>query len=525
MFGLKNKISEQDFFALLEKDARQSHGRLLYVGRILQRAAQRTPQLTALISKGADLSYNDLYTQARAVSSFMHTQGVRPRDRVIICLENSFNFYRAYFGAWQIGAVVTPLNIFLQQPEVTHIVNDAKPTLIITDQTRRALFEQACTAGHNCRIVGTEELESSFAQPAEEPNFVDLDEHEMAALLYTSGTTGMPKGVMLSSHNIMMNMFQGVARLQFSHGQERIYAILPLFHSFAQLTCVWGPIFMSCAIIVVPKIDRRFILEGLQQKPTFIFGVPALYGLFCLFRNLDFSCVRYFVSGGDMLPDKIRAIFSLVYRRKLVNGYGLTETTPLISVDFDDTITTHGNVGAPCVQIDVHIRDEQANVLPRGAIGTLWIKGPNVMRGYYNAPEQTAAMIHDGWLNTGDLAYIDNSGKIVITGRAKDLIIHKGINIYPAEVENIIALHPAVMMVGVIGQPQEQVGEIPIAFVQLRAAHPNIEQELHQLCATHLAAYKIPRRFICTTDRLPATATGKIDKKALRAQLNTKNSW
>jgi long-chain acyl-CoA synthetase len=353
-----------------------------------------------------------------------------------------------------------------------------------------------------------------------EDTMVDLEPEELAALLYTSGTTGLPKGVMLSSKNIMTNVLQ-VAALLGKPADERILGVLPLFHSFAQNTCVWASIFYGITIILVPKIERRYILEGLHHKPTIFLGVPALYGLICLMKTAPLDSVRLFVSGGDALPDKIRSAFGLIYRRKIVNGYGLTETTPVISVNLDDETVPASNVGRPLVGVVCVARNEHDVDLPQGTIGVLWVKGDNVMLGYYNAQESTDKILKNGWLNTGDLGYIDSHGRIVITGREKDLIIHKGFNIYPQEIENVILSYPNAIRAGVVGRIDED-GEVPVAFVQLRSHEENCERHLRALCAQHLAAYKIPRQFFCDTKDLPATATGKIDKKVLRAQLAEK---
>jgi len=341
--------------------------------------------------------------------------------------------------------------------------------------------------------------------------------HEMAVLLYTSGTTGFPKGVMLSSANALINTIQGMPRIDFNR-QARVFCVLPLFHSFAQNTCVWASIIRGCTIILVPKIDRRMILKALKHKPDIFLGVPALYGLLCLLKTAPLGSVRYFVSGGDALPDKIRAAFELIYNRKICNGYGLTETSPLIAFDADDRLEPTSTVGRPVIDLAISLRDEHGTEVPQGAVGQLWVKGPNVMLGYYNEPQKTAEVLQDGWLDTGDLAYLDARGKLVMSGRVKDLIIHKGLNIYPQEIENCILTHSAVLRVGVIGKKDESSGEVPIAFVQLRAEHENIEQELKELCRKNLAAYKVPREFMCSIQELPLTATSKVDKKKLRAR-------
>lgn len=497
-----------------------NNGKLMFAGRLLQRATQMHGDTTAIIYENNKISYKKLYALACAFSKKLVTQyGLKPRDKAIICFENSPQFYIAYFALWQAGIVVAPVNTFLKEKELAHIVADAQPSLIFTSSDRVELFAQA--AENMPPIVTEKDIDDADETAVIEDTIVDLEPEELAALLYTSGTTGLPKGVMLSSKNIMTNVLQ-IASLLGKPAEERILGVLPLFHSFAQNTCVWSAIFYGITIILVPKIERRYILEGLEHKPTIFLGVPALYGLLCLMKTAPVDSVRLFVSGGDALPDKIRSAFGLIYRRKLVNGYGLTETTPVISANLIDETVPASNVGEPLVGIDCAIRDVEGKDLPQGSIGVMWVKGDNVMLGYYNAPEATAKVLKDGWFNTGDLAYLDSRGRIVITGREKDLIIHKGFNIYPQEIENVILLHPNVIRAAVIGANDGD-GEVPVAFVQLRTADAMAEKELKKLCTQHLATYKVPRQFYCDTKDLPATATGKIDKKALRAQLVEKN--
>ncbi len=509
---MKRLQNEQQFFNELYQSI-VTNGHMLYVGRLLERSAHKFGTLPALIYQDQEITYHDLYRRAAALTHLLKQKGVRPQDRVIICFENSPDFFIAYYGVLQAGAVVAPLNTFLKEQELAHIVHDAQPRLILTSEERRPLFT---TADSHLTIMTSHEFpvpDVSF-QP-ETP--IDLPADQMAALLYTSGTTGLPKGVMLSSKNIMINVMQGIARVQIGY-KERLFGVLPLFHVFAQNICVWSAIFLGATIILVPKIDRRYILSALKHKPTSFFGIPALYGLLCLLKTAPLDSVKFFICGGDALPDKIRAYFALLYRRKICNGYGLSETSPLIAVDFDDVAEVTNTVGTPAVGVSAEIRDEEGKPLPQGEIGELWVKGDNVMLGYYNAPDLTNDVLKDGWFRTGDTMYFDPKGKLVIAGRVKDLIKSKGIKIYPQEIENIIMSHANVIRVGVIGVKDETNSEIPIAYVQLRQAEEGIEQKLKTLCTQQLASYKVPRSFICSTEELPVTATGKVDKKLLRAQ-------
>jgi long-chain acyl-CoA synthetase len=495
-------------------------GKLMFAGRLLQRAVHQHGDTVALIFHDTHITYKKLYALASALSAkIVKKYGLQPRDRGIICFENSPEFYITYFALWQAGLIVAPVNTFLKEKELAHIIADAQPAIIMTSSDRIELFQKAGVALPP--IVTERDIDDVDESAPVNYSIVDLEPEELAALLYTSGTTGLPKGVMLSSKNIMTNVLQ-IASLLGKPADERILGVLPLFHSFAQNTCVWASIFYGITIILVPKIDRRYILEALHHKPTVFLGVPALYGLLCLMKNAPLDAVRIFVSGGDALPDKIRAAFGLIYRRKLVNGYGLTETTPVISANLDDETVPASNVGRPLIGIECVARDEHGVDLACGKIGVLWVKGDNVMLGYYRAPEATSQILKGGWLNTGDLGYIDSHGRIVITGREKDLIIHKGFNIYPQEIENVILSYPNAIRAGVVGRVDED-GEVPVAFVQLRSHEDDCERHLKALCTQHLALYKVPRQFFCNTKELPSTATGKVDKKVLRAQLTEKN--
>ena len=511
--------SEQQIFDYLYNNSLRN-GALICLGRLLERAADMFPDNTALIFKDEHISYKELYSKAALFSKVLFQSGIRPRDRVILLFENSVEFYVGYWAIAQIGAVVIPLNSFLHEKEFAYIITNAQPRALVTTNE---FIEQLSTVEDLSlpQLFTPADMAQTSNSDTEQPvPFFDLDPDEMAVLLYTSGTTGFPKGVMLSSRNCMTNVFQVIARAGMGMDPcERILAVLPLFHSFAQNTCVWSTVFTGTTVILVAKIERHLILQGLEHKPTIFLGVPALYGFLCLLKTAPLASIKYFISGGDALPDKIRTAFALIYRRKICSGYGLTETSPVISIELNDEMYPSNTVGRLMVGIEAIIKDEDGTQLKPGSIGELFVKGDNVMLGYYDASETTKEVLHDGWLATGDLAYFDQKKRLVIVGRAKDLIIHKGFNIYPQEIENVLLSHPLVMRAAVIGKEESSVGEVPIAFVQLKEEEPAIESQLKELCEKNLASYKIPRNYIYTTKDLPTTATGKVDKKKLRAEL------
>jgi long-chain acyl-CoA synthetase len=527
-----NAQKEQERFESARREVTKDDGQVLYAGSLLHYAAKKYGERIALIYQNEQISFMRLYMHASAFAHELKKHGVTRADRVLICIENSPAFYVAYFATWQLGAVVVPVNTFLKEHELAHIIADATPRVICTSHDRAELFKASpVPVLTDLSIQSTEfGLTQNSGERAAQNTAVLLeapvtqDPEALCALLYTSGTTGVPKGVMLSSRAIVANMLQVEARLYDVIGEgQRIFAVLPLFHVFAQNTAVWTPMLTGCTVILVHKIDRRLIMDNLRHKPTFFLGVPALYGMLCLLKTAPLDSVDYFISGGDGLPDKIRGAFALIYRRKICSGYGLTETAPVIAVDLSVDTGFTSNVGRPLVGVRCSVRDEQGREVAQGNPGELWVAGPNIMSGYYHEQAMTdQVMVQEGenlFFKTGDTVYVDNEGNIIITGRIKDLIINKGFNVYPPEIENVILSHPNVIGVGVVGQQDAEVGEVPVAFVQVRAPQPGIEQELRELCLSRLASYKVPKTFICSPESLPVTATGKVDKKILRARI------
>lgn len=520
-----SKADDSFYFEKIKKSFKLDHQKM-YAGFLLQEAYKRYPLHQALIDGQRSLTYKDFFYRTVCLSNQLRSKGINPRDRVIIYSENSIEFYIAYFAVWQVGAIVVPINTFLHERELTYIINDAQPSLIIASP---ALIQNIENLAINNVIatlpplLNTDAIDSSspFPSSAEQEmkafSITQLDYDELCVLLYTSGTTGFPKGVMLSSRNVLTNTMQGYARFMQCGltNLERFFCVLPLFHVFAQNTCLWLPVMTGSSVIIVRKIDRKLILEGLEQKPTVFFGFPALYGLLCLMKTAPLDSIKLFVSGADMLPDKIRAAFALIYGRRICSGYGLSEASPVVGFNEQNESLPTNVIGRPLFGLSCDIRDEQGNSLAPGKIGTLWLKGDNIMMGYYKSPEATNLVLQDGWLNTGDLASFDKLGNLAITGRIKDIIIHKGFNIYPAEIENILLMHPIVFKAAVIGLEEEASGQVPVAYVAVKNRTPDLEKVLRDLCSHNLASYKVPRKFICLDD-LPMNATGKVDKKQLR---------
>lgn len=520
LIGIKQS-DERVIFARINEECSPS-GKMVFVGDLLKRAYEKFPNRVALEAADRTVTYAQLYALAQNLAKKFKEHGVVARSRVIVYAENDVEFYIAYYAALMLRAVVTPVNTFLHEKELAHIVNDAQPILIFVMHKFVEKFEALKSSGlvHDLPQLITQDVidwQAGLTELFVQPDVYTTDD-ELAILLYTSGTTGVPKGVMLSSRNAMSNALQAYARfLQAGlNNHERFFCVLPLFHAFAQNACIWFPALTGGTVILVARVDRKLILEGLQRNPTVFLGFPALFGLLCLMKTAPLSSVKMFVSGADALPDKIRAGFAMIYGRRICSGYGLSEASPVISVAIENEEQPTNFVGRLVQGVEAQIRDESNQILSKpNEVGTLWVKGDNIMLGYYRAPESTAKILVDGWLNTGDLASINEQGVLAIRGRMKDLIIHKGFNIYPQEVENILLKHPHVFKAAVVGKMEDSSGQVPVAYVAVRSTDVRlIEEGLRKLCNEHLAAYKVPRQIICLED-LPMNATGKVDKKQL----------
>jgi long-chain acyl-CoA synthetase len=492
-----------------------------YAGSMLKRAFHKWPDRIAYICGDDSISYKNLYMSASHISQQLRNNDVAPGDKVVLLYENSIDFFIAYFGIWQAGCIVVPLNVFLQENEVEKLIDNTDPrALIVSSKLKEKLGKHKDSK--NYIRLSHDDIKQARSENKLPENYdiTTRDADDMAALLYTSGTTGFPKGVMLSSTNIIINVIQGVSRFHEKiEDGDRVYCALPLFHSLPQNLCVWSTTLTGSTAIIVEHITRKSLLKGLEYKPKMIVAVPSLYGLFCMMKTAPFDSVKYFVSGGDALSDKIRALFGLLYRRKICNGYGLTETSPFISIDINDHNKTTSNVGKPLYGVSCKITDENGIKKYQGEVGILWLKGKNIMKGYYKNKEATQEVIKDGWFYTGDLAYINEREEIIIAGRHKDLIISKGINIYPQEIENVLSTHNSVIQSAVVGDEDKNGNEYPVAFVSTRSDQKEeLSETLIKLCKRNLASYKIPRKIIVRKD-LPLTSTGKVDKKELVKEL------
>ncbi len=346
-----------------------------------------------------------------------------------------------------------------------------------------------------------------------------VDTNSPAVIIYTSGTTGRPKGAVLSLKNLASNVTACMKTIEVGT-KDRVLLILPMFHTFTITVCIFLPLVAGAGIIILPSLKpfHQVIRNIVFSRVSIIVGIPQLYRIFSelnLPRFLSkFLAIRLCVSGAAALDEKTYYLFTRKFKIPLLEGYGLSEASPVVSMNPLKGIQKVGSVGLPLPGIEVKVVDDNEGELPLGKIGELIVRGPNIMQGYYNLPEQSAAALKNNWLFTGDMARIDEDGYIYIVDRKKDMIISHGMNIYPAEIEQVIMQHPKVKETAVIGRPDKHRGEIPVCFVVPREGEELTQKEIITLCKEKLANYKVPHQ-VEFREEFPHTPTGKILKRKL----------
>jgi len=533
--------------------------------QMLEHTARKAPDATALIYFGARVSYGQLLDHVERLAAGLQALGLQKGDRVALMLPNCPQFVVGYFGALRAGGIVTPTSTMYTARELVHQWTDAGVVLAIVDRrlfpvVRTALPQlpalrhvvltgprQYCPANFRRLCARLEAGRSARASlPAEHPPGGRTSGHptvgewaelltrgrapqpggltpsDLACLQYTGGTTGTSKGAMLTHANLVINAAQTCQWIHADmNGREVMVAALPLFHIFA-LTCV-----MLCAVlsggsmVILPRFELRAALNVIRKyRPTMFHGVPTMYVAFNNVPHVErygFGSLRVCVSGGAPLPVEVRQKFEALTGGKLVEGYGLTEASPVTHINPPTGSPKVGSIGLPIADTEVRIVDLETGTreLPVGEAGEIAIRGPQVMKGYWNKPEETALVLRDGWLYTGDVAKKDADGYYYIVDRKKDMIIAGGYNIYPREVEEVLFECPKVKEAAVTGVPDAYRGETVKAFVVLQEGVTATAEEIIAFCRQRLAAYKVPR-IVVFRDSLPKSAVGKYLRRELR---------
>ncbi|KGX92630.1 long-chain fatty acid--CoA ligase [Pontibacillus halophilus JSM 076056 = DSM 19796] len=504
----------------------------------LSKTASLHPTKPAYIFQDKETSYMELDMSVTKFASGLESLGLTKGDHIALVAGNSPHYIIGLYGALRLGLTVIPVNPIYTADELTYILNNADVKAVITMDLLMEKFDamDAALTGVMHYIVGETgqqgmnvkgEVRSKMKTftdvvAASEDSFKrpELQKEDLAVILYTSGTTGKPKGAMLTHRNIFSNAKDVADYLQMQE-EDRTIAALPMFHVFCLTVSLNAPLMNGGTVIIVPKFSPQEVFRiGRELNPTIFAGVPTMYNYLIQTNNGnegDFETIRLCISGGASMPVALLEAFEQTFNVVVSEGYGLSEAAPVTCFNPTDRPRKAGSIGQSIWNVENRVVDEFGETVPVGEVGELSVRGPNVMEGYYKLPEETAVTIKDGWLYTGDMARMDEDGYFYIVDRKKDMILVGGYNVYPREVEEVLYAHPNVTEVAVVGIPDPNTGEAVHAFVV--TSEETNEDELLQYCAEHLAKYKVPVS-LDYLEELPKNTTGKILRKNLRSRVN-----
>ncbi len=490
------------------------------------------PDAVAIKLDDIEVTFGALEALSQRVAGLLAAHGAKPGDRVALVMPNIPQMAFIYYGALRFGAVVVPLNPLLKAREIAYHLADAGAHVVfawegVVAEVRNGADAAAADLGEPVEVIAVEA--SGFMElvtgshPIEEVAPVAAD--DTAVLLYTSGTTGRPKGAALSHNNLRRNAEISRDLMGIDVG-EVLFGGLPFFHIFGQTCALNSAVLTGATVTLLPRFEPGKALEIIERDAVTVFqGVPTMY--IAMLRHpavtdTDLSSLRVAVSGGSALPVEVLHEFERVFGAELLEGYGLSETSPIVSFNRRGAVRKPGSIGTPVDGVEVRMLDADGTDVPRGEVGELSVRGHCVMNGYWNNEEATQSAIPDGWFRTGDLARFDEDGAIFIVDRKKDVILRGGYNVYPREVEEILYEHPAVAEAAVVGVPDELHGEEIVAVVGVKAdatpadddASAALSADILNFARERLAAYKYPRR-VLLVDQLPKGPTGKILKREI----------
>ncbi|HEX3889937.1 MAG TPA: long-chain fatty acid--CoA ligase [Verrucomicrobiae bacterium] len=478
--------------------------------------AEKHAQKTAIFYGEREISYAELHAQSIKVAEHLRMKlHVKPGDRVAIWLKNCPEFVVSAFGILGSSAVVVPINNFLKPAEVIYILNDGGIDLVITDAELGAHFETLKTARPALQLLQIEDFSILPPSPLT-PSTVSRTEKDLAVIIYTSGTTGKPKGAMLSHGNLLHNVNSCRIVLE-SVPDDCLAVLLPMFHTYMMTVGIFLPFTSGGSIVLVKSLHppRAMLQEIFSRRATILPAVPSFYRLLLGAQLPPQIPIRIFISGSAPLPMQTLKEFEEKFKVPLIEGYGLSEASPVVSKNPLHGIRKAGSIGIPVANVEMSVQDEAGKFLGANETGEICVRGGNVMQGYWNQPEETKKVFRDGWLLTGDVGHRDADGYYYITDRKKDMLLVNGINVYPREIEEVIYHFPGVKEAAVIGVPDARRGEQPVAFVAAAEGQTLDEKALLQFIRSKLADYKAPKQIIILP-ALPKNATGKILKTELR---------
>lgn len=498
---------------------------------MLERITEKSADKEVVFFEERSATYAEFNADAnRLAHTLMESLSVRKGDRVGILLRNRPEFLTALYGVWKCGAVVVCVNTFLKPDEICFVLSDCEVKVLITE----GMFVE-CLKPIRDRLETLETIVLMDAEPPDEsycsyadslkgrsfenPD-VSIHPEDDAVFVYTSGTTGIPKAAVLTHHNLISNVDSCQKHLSLVP-EDRFLLVLPMFHSFCLTVNCILPVYCGGSIVMLESIrDFEKMLQAvIMHKPTVLAAMPQLYNVLAnatlpeAVRNA--FTFRACVSGSAALPEAVLKAFAAKFPCPLLEGYGLSETSPVAAINPLDGVQKVGSIGIPIPDVEIKIFDENDNEVPVGEVGELVIRGSNVMKSYYKRPEETAEVLRSGWLHTGDIGKVDEDGYFFILDRKKELIISKGMKVYPRQIEELLYAHPRVADAAVVAKPHELHGEIPVAFISVKAGEEVSKTELLDYLRPRVAPYKVPREVIFVKE-FPRAPTGKILKKKLR---------
>jgi long-chain acyl-CoA synthetase len=478
-------------------------------------SVERQPDKIALYWGESEFTYAALSAQSVAVTAELAgTFAVKPGDRVGLWLKNRPEFVPAVFGVLGAGAVLVPINNFLKPDEVNYILQDAGIDVVITDEELAVHALALRGSRPRLKIMKVEDFPSGGSD--RQSSIVNRQSNDLAVIIYTSGTTGRPKGVMLSHANLLHNVESCRIVLETVQA-DRLAVVLPLFHSYMLTVGIFLPLLVGGSLALVKSLaqPRQILQEACARQATILPAIPPFYRALAAMPGPVPLPFRICISGSAPLPVQVLKDFEAKYGIPLIEGYGLSEASPVVAKNPIHGVRKPGSIGRPIAHVEMSVQDDAGKLLGTGEAGELCVRGGNVMLGYWNQPEETAKTFRNGWLLTGDIGYRDADGYYYITDRKKDMLLVNGLNVYPREIEEILHQYPGVKEAAVVGVPDARKGEQPLAFVVAAEGQSLDEKTLLQHVRNKLADYKVPKKVVFLPG-LPRNATGKILKTALR---------
>lgn len=498
---------------------------------LLEESAEKHPEKSALILGDRVLDYAGLRSAAKKFANALVSMGVKPGDKVAIMLPNVPEYVISYYGILTAGAVVVPLNGLLQGQEVAYHLDNSDAVAFVAWEDFLESAQKGYEEAEDCKNLiiaespdgegvpeGVPGFDGLLSEQSEEFDVAPTMPDDTAVVIYTSGTTGKPKGAELSHFNLFFNAVYKADNLLKLREDDIGMAVLPLFHIFGQTTVMNAGIYSGNTIAMVPRFEPEAALETIQTAgvTTFV-GVPTMYQYLLRYpdaKDYDTSSLRLGISGGASMPVEVLKDFEEEFGVVILEGYGLSETSPGACFNRSSEERKVGSIGIPFWGVELKIVDENDEEAPVGERGELLVRGHNVMKGYYKNPEANEESMKNGWFYTGDVATKDEDGYFFIVDRVKDLVVRGGYNVYPREVEEAIYEHSGVAEVAVIGVPHEELGEEVVAVITMKEGESTSEEEIISFVQERIARYKYPRR-VKFIDELPKNATGKILKREL----------